>query len=96
VTLLLPLAVDQGQLQQTLIWESSGAWELTERISYLSVLGDQDVMPNPGDPSAYASAYAGMIIQINETEGLTLFTDELDPDLIPTCGITRTTVILTV
>ncbi len=96
VTLLLPLSVDQGELQQTLIWESSGAWELTERISYLGVLGDEDIRPNPGDPSAYASAYAGMIIQINETEGLTLFTDELDPDLIPICGITRTTVILTI
>ena len=96
VTLLLPLAVDKGELQQTLIWASSGAWELTERISYLEVLGDEDVRSNPGDPSAYAAAYAGMIIQINETEGLTLFTPELDPDLIPTCGITRTTIILTV
>ena len=96
VTLLVPLSVDQGELQQSLIGESSGAWELTERISYLGVLGDENVMPNPGDPAGYASAYAGMIIQINETEGLTLFTDELDPELIPTCGITRTTVVLTV
>ena len=96
VTLLVPLAVDQGELQQTLIWESSGAWELTERISYLGVLGEENVTKSPGEPSAYASAYAGVITQINQTEGLTLFTGEVDPDLIPTCGITRTTVILTV
>ena len=74
VTLLVPLAVDQGELQQTLIWESSGAWELTERISYLGVLGEENVTKSPGEPSAYASAYAGVITQINQTEGLTLFT----------------------
>ena len=96
VTLLVPLSVDQGELQQTLIWKSSGAWELTERISYLEVLGDENVSHNPGDPSAYAAAYAGIITQINETAGLTLFTGELDSELIPTCGITRTTIVLTV
>ena len=95
-TLVVPLAVDQGELQQTLIWKSSGEWELTESISYLGVLGDQDVSHSPGDPSAYAAAYAGVITQINETAGLTLFTGELDSTLIPTCGITRTTVALTV
>jgi len=68
---------------------------LTERISYLGVLGDQDVSHNSGDPSAYAAAYAGLITRINETGGLTLFTGELDPGLIPPCDITRTTVVLT-
>ena len=96
VTLLVPLGVDQGELQQDLIWESSGAWELTERISYQGTLGDQDVRPNPGEPAAYASAYAGVITQINETEGLTLFTEELDPNLAEPCGTSRTTVFLTV
>ncbi len=95
-TLLVPLAGDEGELSQDLAWESSGAWKLTERISYQGVLGDENVMSNPGDPGAYASAYAGMITQINQTEGLELFTDQLDPDLTPTCGVTRTTVVLTV
>ncbi len=95
-TLLVPLAGDAGELAQTLVWESSGAWELTERISYQGVPGGEHVRSNPGDPAAYASAYAGMITQINQTEGLELFTDYLDPDLVPTCGPTRTTVILSV
>ena len=94
-TLLVPLAVDQGELLQTLVWASSGAWTITERISYLNVLGDENVQRSPGDPAAFASAYAGLITQLNQTEGLTLFTDELDPDLDLPCAVTQTTVIFT-
>ncbi len=94
-TLLVPLAVDQGELLQTVVWASSGAWTITERISYLNVLGDENVQRSPGEPAAYASAYAGLITQLNETEGLTLFTDDLDPDSVPKCGVARTTVIFT-
>lgn len=94
-TLLVPLAVDQGELLQTVVWASSGAWTITERISYLNVLGDENVQRSPGDPAAFAAAYAGLITQLNETEGLTLFTGELDQNLAPTCRVAETTVIFT-
>ena len=43
-----------------------------------------------GDPDLLAAAYAQIITQVNETTGLKLFIEELDPLLDPPCGLTGT------
>lgn len=94
IQLLVPLRLGEGELQQILTWSSSGPWQLAERISYLGVLGDEQVRTSTGDPDLLAAAYASIITQLNETTGLKLFIEELDPLLEPQCGITRTRIIL--
>lgn len=89
-----PFQVALGELQQTLTWSSSGPWRLAERISYRGRLGDEQVRVSEGDPDLLATAYAQIITQLNETAGLELFIDELDPLLRPECGLTGTKLIL--
>lgn len=90
VTLRAPLRLGEGQLLQVIRWSSSGAWSLEEAISYQGRVGDERILGSPGDPSAFASAYASLITQVNEVEGLELFLDELPQDLDPECAATRT------
>lgn len=71
----------QGELQQSLTWNSNGPWQLFESISYRGRVGDETVEAGFGDPGAYAA----LIIQLNETPGLELFTNEVDPTLDPVC-----------
>ncbi len=95
-TLVVPLIFNgqMGELQQVLSWSSTGAWQLREKVSYRGLEGDEQVRVNPGDGGAYASAYASLITQLNESVGLALFVSDLDPDLAPTCpaGGTRVSV----
>lgn len=77
-----------GERQQALVWDFRGGWRLLETIAYRGLEGDQHLVESPGDPGAYAS----LISQLNETEAIRLFTDELDPTLDPECGPTRTRV----
>lgn len=96
VALEAPLRLGEGMLRQTLIWSSSGAWSLNEAISYRGLEGDQTFHRSNGDPSQYAGAYASLITQLNEVDGLELFIDELPPDLTPECGPTRTRLTFTI
>lgn len=95
VTVDAPLRTGAGRLRQTLSWNSSGSWSLREGIFFNGVLGDEDFRKNPGDPSQYASAYAGLITQFNEVEGQELF--GIVPDtIIPQCGPDRSKITLTI
>ena len=70
-----------GELQQALTWNSEGPWQLFESIAYRGLVGDESVSQGFGDPGSYAD----VILQLNETPGLELFVEELDPDLDPVC-----------
>jgi hypothetical protein len=83
-----------GELQQVLTWGNSGAWVLREIISYRGLVGDETVKRNEGDPVAYASAYASLITQLNETEGVELFS--IPPLPLLTCAPGRTRVTVTI
>ena len=91
-----PLFFDdgEGELQQILTWSSSGAWVLREIISYRGLNGDETVTRNEGDPIAYTSAYASLITQLNETEGVELFSVSSLPP-VP-CAPSRTRVTVTI
>ena len=84
----------EGELQQVLTWGSSGAWLLREIISYRGLPGDETVSRNEGDPIAYASAYASLITQLNETEGVELFS--ISPGQPGSCAAGETQVTVTI
>lgn len=96
VGIVAPLVSDAetGELQQILTWGSSGAWVLREIISYRGLEGDETVLRNTGDPVAYASAYASLITQLNEQDGLELFS--VAPEAPQPCAPTRTRVTVTI
>jgi hypothetical protein len=96
VQLTTPLQIGTGELQQSITWSSSGPWFVTERIYYLDRLGDENVIQTRVDPDSYAVAYASVITQFNETEGLELFIPELDPSLQPECGVGRTEIFFVI
>jgi hypothetical protein len=85
-----------GSLEQIVIWESSGPWKIIERISYRDRFGDENIQQPRLDIDTYAAAYASFITQINETDGLKLFVEELDPNLEPGCGVGRTEILFVV
>jgi hypothetical protein len=92
ITLIVPLLFNdlEGELQQILTWNSTGAWQLMERISYRGLEGDEHIIRNPKDDGSYAEAYLTLITQLNGGTDLSLFTDELPQDLNPTCGPGKT------
>lgn len=70
-----------GELQEALTWHSDGPWQLFESIAFRGLVGDESLTRGLADPGDYAA----LLIQLNETPGLRLFTDALDPTLEPTC-----------
>ncbi len=92
VLVVTPLRLGVGELRQTLVWVSEGPWELTESIWYRGVLGDQNIQRSVRSPEALASSYALWIAQVNDVQASKLFIEELDPDLEPVCGVTRSRV----
>lgn len=96
VSISAPLIANEwpGELQQILAWTSDGRWQLRESVSYRGLPGDEQLRSDGGQGRAYASAYASLITQLNETEGLRLFIPELSPLLKPTCGLGETRVTL--
>jgi hypothetical protein len=95
VGVVAPLGVvGVGELQQILTWGSSGAWVLREIISYRDLTGDETVTKNEGDPIAYASVYASLILQLNETEGVEIFS--ITPELPEGCEAGQTRVTVTI
>jgi hypothetical protein len=95
ITLVVPLLFNdlEGELQQILTWNSTGAWQLKENISYRYLEGDEDLTQNPEAAGSYAASYATFITELNEAEGLTLFTDELPRELDPLCGPGETEIL---
>ncbi|NNF27386.1 MAG: hypothetical protein HKN73_09220 [Gemmatimonadetes bacterium] len=75
----------QGELQQVFTWSSSGAWQLRESVSYLGVVGDEDLAQSPSNPAFYQGAYAALITQLNDNAATKLFVEGLDPNLDPDC-----------
>jgi hypothetical protein len=80
-----------GELRQALTWNSGGAWQLRESISYRGLLGDENLTRKQGDPGTYAS----LIAQLNESPVLKLFED-LEPEVPDPCAPGATKVTLTV
>jgi hypothetical protein len=77
-----------GELQQSLTWNSTGPWQLTETISYNGRLGDENTIRSVAPPEVLASDYAIWITQVNDLQTLSLFDPVLvDPTLSPPCGI---------
>jgi len=96
LTLVVPLLFNgmEGELQQILVWNSSGAWQLRESISYRGLPGDETVRRNQGGAGEYAAAYATRITQFNDDPVLRLFIPELPQGLEPHCGMGETRVTL--
>lgn len=95
LTLVVPLGVNgEGELQQILAWNSSGAWQLKESISYRDLVGDENLRRNDGKEGDYAASYATRITQFNDDPFLKLFTPELSQSLDPECGVGKTRVTL--
>lgn len=81
-----------GRLEERLTWHHTGRWRLVERIAYRGSVGDSTVTESRGDPAAFASSYASLVTLVNESRGIRLFVDELDPELDPECGSGRSRV----
>jgi hypothetical protein len=84
-----------GELQQSLTWNSTGPWQLTETISYNGRLGDEKTVRSTAPPELLASDYAIWITQVNDLQTLNLFDPVLvDPSLVPACSQARTKLTL--
>jgi len=93
IFLEVPLAFEEGkgELQQAITWNSSGAWQLDESISYRGLPGDQNVRRSEGDPGEYAF----LIAQLHQEPALKLF-EVLPRETPEDCplGATRVTVMV--
>ena len=86
VTVEVPLQRGLGWMQQVLAWNSDGAWKLYEEIGYDSVLGDDNVMRNPGLPYLYAANYSSLIQLAIDNAGTRLWEP---PDKVDDCGVDK-------
>jgi hypothetical protein len=80
----------EGELQQTLTWNSLGPWQLTEAILYRREFGDDNTLRSTQPPELLATNYAVWITQVNDIPSLELFIPELDPKLDLECGVATT------
>jgi hypothetical protein len=96
LVMVTPLALGAGSLRQEVVWSSDGAWTLQETVSYDGETGDSDVRRVPGNLEVSAGIYAEWIRQVNETPGLRLFVEELDPFLDPVCTNLQSRLSLTI
>jgi len=96
VTLVVPLRFNgmEGELQQNLTWNSTGAWQLREGISYRGLPGDETVERNTEHAGVFSASYATLITQLNDAEGLELFTSDLPMGLEPECSVGHTRISL--
>ena len=95
VTVEVPLQGGIGWLQQVLSWNSDGAWKLFEEIGYDSVLGDNNMRRNPGQPFVYAANYSSLLQLAIDNEGTRLWEppDQVGAD---ECGIGRSRVSIVI
>lgn len=95
VTIVVPLYLGAGELQQVITWRSDGAWKIYEEIGYEGIKGEETLWSNPGLPFEYASMYASIIQKLNDDSGAKLVgVPELDEITDPECagGLSRVTV----
>lgn len=95
VTIVVPLYLGAGELQQVISWRSDGAWKIYEEIGYDGTKGEETLWSNPGLPFEYASMYASIIQKLNDDSGAKLVgVPELDQITDPQCvgGLSRVTV----
>lgn len=90
----------QGELRQSLTWNSSGPWQITEEITYGGgggdrAPGDQTTRRSAMNPEVLAGEYAQWIHAVNDgvPPALKLF-GELDPTLEPECRADRSRLTL--
>lgn len=92
--------VGDGMLHQILSWGSTGLWSIQESISYREVVGDEYFVRHATDLAQSAGAYAEIITQLNETQGVELDVPELPelPDTtgVPFCGAVSTRITFTI
>ncbi len=93
---IAPLALGLGELEQVLTWRSDGRWEVHEEVRYRGLVGDVTLHRLEGSSEALANSYSQWITDVNDNPGLTLFVDDLDPDLDPVCAITFSRVTLSI
>jgi hypothetical protein len=96
LTVVAPLALGAGELEQVLTWRSDGRWEVREEVRYRGLVGDATTHRLEGSPETLANSYAQWITDVNDNPGLTLFVEDLDPNLDPTCAITFSKVTLSI
>lgn len=94
MSLVAPLPLESGRLEQRLTWTSAGDWTLREEIFYRGVSGDATLRELEGDRAVSAGVYAQWIAQVNEAPGLDLFDGVVDPGLDPDCPPSRSRVTL--
>lgn len=98
VELVSPKLQGEGELRQTVTWTSSGAWRLTETLSYRGTIGERQDTTSIGDGSQHALDYARWVTLVNDaTQGIQLVGYEpLDENLEPECGAFRTRVTVAI
>jgi hypothetical protein len=94
MSLMAPLPLESGRVEQRITWRSNGDWTLREEIFYRDVSGDATVRGLEGDRNVSAGVYAQWIAQVNEGPGVDLFDSEVDPGLDPECPQSRSRVTL--
>lgn len=94
LTIVAPLALGLGEMEQILTWTSDGHWTVQEEVRYKGVVGDASMQELEGSSEALANTYAQWITDANDNPGLKLFVEGLDPDLDPTCAIIHSRVTL--
>jgi hypothetical protein len=83
-------AQGEGELQQSLTWNSLGPWQLTEAILYRTEFGDDNASRSTQLPEVLAGSYAVWITQVNDIESLRLFIPDLEPLLDVECSVATT------
>lgn len=96
LTVVTPLALGLGETQQILSWDSDGFWSVEEEVRYRGLVGDATERSLEGSPDPLANAYAQWITDVNDNPGLTLFVDDLDPELDPDCLVTQSRITLAI
>lgn len=95
VTVEAPLRLGDGRLTEQLEWTSTGDWILEEAVSYKGLEGDRTVTRSSRSAAELSLAYASIVEQLNDIEALSLFVDELSPELIPECRPTQSRITFT-
>lgn len=94
LTVVAPLALGLGEMEQVLTWTSDGHWTVREEVRYRGVVGDASMQQLEGSSDALANTYAQWITDANDNPGLQLFVEGLDPDLDPSCAVIHSRVTL--
>lgn len=80
------IAEGQGELNESLIWNSNGPWVLAERVSYRRILGGEHVRRSERNPGQLAQEYATFLRELHEAAEFRLLDGDLPQDLQPTCA----------